>query len=674
MKHFMYILLPFFLLNVFCNESRAENDGENSEPARYYKISVEEYQQKVYASWLGQIVGNVYGLPHENKYIDEPGPETFPFGYGSNLNELKKVNGAFSDDDTDVEYIYLLQMEKYGPEPSYTQLTRAWMHHIRERVWLANRAALGLMHFGYTPPFTGMKANNPHWFQIDPQLVNEIWAVTAPGMVKYATEKSAWAARITNDDWGIEPTIHYGAMFAAAFFESDIYKLIDMGTAALPKESRFAKTVEDMKALYRKYPADWKLARQEMMEKYYQNEPLETKTIWNANLNGACGILALLYGKGDFQTTLDMAVVMGFDADNQTATMCGLIGLIQGEKGIPEDLLFPVKEWKKPFNDRYINISRYDMPDVGIGEMTSRMASMGEKIILSKGGRKISENGKDYYLINKNAGFVPPLEFPIGPEPVLLVGTPVNQLISMVGEQPAIRWEVLDGQFPEGIQFKEGRITGTPDKPGRYELRIQIQRGEQKVARRFNLVVRGENLASSATKILSNVDRVDVQARDSLWLSVSRLLYTTDIEAIRDGVTKGEGSTYYSIDGTHVPKIDYYGYQWDHVQQIASLAYHVGSLEEIAGWFTTLQVEYKDDKGVWKPVEGLVMTPPLVTGNQPFNKPHFVEYTLSFKPVETKAIRIIGDAGGGEHWYGKPAYFTSISELSVYEPLTEDNN
>jgi len=42
------------------------------------KISAEEFSDKVYASWLAQMIGNIYGLPHENKHIDVPGPETFP--------------------------------------------------------------------------------------------------------------------------------------------------------------------------------------------------------------------------------------------------------------------------------------------------------------------------------------------------------------------------------------------------------------------------------------------------------------------------------------------------------------------------------------------------------------------------------------------------------------------
>jgi len=58
------------------------------------KISVEEYQDKVYASWLGQCIGNIYGLPHENQYIDKPGPETFPYGYSDDDERLKETNGV----------------------------------------------------------------------------------------------------------------------------------------------------------------------------------------------------------------------------------------------------------------------------------------------------------------------------------------------------------------------------------------------------------------------------------------------------------------------------------------------------------------------------------------------------------------------------------------------------
>ncbi len=644
----------------------------SAQDAALKKISAEEYRDKVYGSWLAQCIGNIYGLPHENAYIDEPGPETFPYGYGKNLERLKRVNGAFSDDDTDIEYMYLLAMEKHGPEPTLAELAAMWKYHVRDRVWLANRAAVAAMIHGYTPPVTGQKEFNPHWFQIDPQLINEIWAVTAPGMVPYAAAKSGWAARIMDDSWGIEPTAYYGAMYAAAFFESDVYKLIDIGLAALPGDSRFGRTVEDMKALYRKYPDDWKAARREMSEKYYHREPLTTKTIWNANLNAAAGVLAQLYGAGDFQKTLDLSCAMGFDADNQAATLAGLLGVILGRKGLPKDLLFPVPEldWNEPFNDFYKNVTRYDMPDAGLQDMSHRMAMLGEKIILRHGGRKMTENGKEHYLINTEAVFVNPLEFPAGPTPYIEVGKPVDYRFPVFGGKPPLRWSMRSGELPAGLRFDDGKISGVASEPGVFPVAVRLASADdQEITQTVKLVVRAANLALSADKVLSNVRKTDTAWRDEMWLTVPHSLYADDVEVMRDGKRLGDGSTFYSIAGDSNPKQDFYGFEWAQPQSIGLLGYHTGAVEENGGWFTSLNVEYRDSNGAWTPVDGLLLSPPLPGGRLPFNKPHFVEYLLAFRPVTTTAIRIIGDAGGARHWRSKRTYFTSISELSVHGPL-----
>ncbi len=659
-KVFYLILLILFLITS-CGDKR-----------NLVNISVTDYEDRVYASWLGQIIGNIYGLPHENQYIEEPGPDEFPYGYqGWPLEYMEEVNGAFSDDDTDIEYMYLLAMEKHGPEPIYAQLAEAWKYHVRERVWLANRAALGAMHYGYSPPVTGMKDYNPHWFQIDSQLVNEIWAVTSPGMVNYAAKKSGWAARITDDSWGIEPTIHYGAMYAAAFFESDIHKLIDIGINALPKGSRFARTVEEMKSLYQKYPNKWKKARQEMAQKYYHDEPEDTKTIWNANLNGACAILALLYGEGDFQKTLDLSCAMGFDADNQAATMAGLLGIVLGTKGLPKDLLNPIDKWKEPFNDLYKNVSRYDMPDASLKDMAKRMAKQGEKIILQNGGEKITKNGDDYYLIDPQAEFIAPLEFPVASLPYIEIGKDVEHKFPVSGGKPPFKWHVLSGRLPEGLKFQNGKLTGKATEVGFFMIEIQVENNGNAISREFNLVVRGKNMAPYAKKILASTYHTDTARRDSMWLTVPRSLYAESIEVISDRKRLGNGSTFYSISNEPSKKVDYYGYEWDESQTIGLLGYHTGSVEENGGWFTSLNVEYRNGDGHWRSVEDLLIYPPLPKGEERFNRPHFVEYLLAFKPVETTAIRMIGDAGGVKHWYSKFTHFTSITELSVHGPLPD---
>ena len=374
------------------------------------EITRTELKDKIAGAWIGQMVGNIYGLEYENKFVDEPGEG--PFVFNKAIRKMTAVDGAFSDDDTDVEYLYLLMMEKYGVDITYAQVKEGWMYHIRDRVWLANRAALGLMHYGFTPPLTGDKRYNPHWFQIDPQLINEIWAYTAPGMPAYAAGISDWAARITSDDWAASPTVVYGAMYSEAFFEKDIPTLVKHAKAYLPKGDRFRHVIDECLALWKQYPDDWKAARKVIADELYVNEPDITKSIWNADLNGALGILALLYGGGDIEQTLLIGCALGFDCDNQTATICGLLGVINGVGSVPLDRAMPAEfpHWTKPFNDRYINVTRYDMPDASIEDIIERTVVLAEKNILARGGKVREENGEKIYTINTRARFKAPVE------------------------------------------------------------------------------------------------------------------------------------------------------------------------------------------------------------------------------------------------------------------------
>lgn len=632
-------------------------------------ISMAELEDKIAGAWIGQMIGNIYGLPHENKYVDAPGPDNFPYGYSKNLDKLKEYDGAFSDDDTDVEYLYLMQMEKYGVEPTYGELREAWMHHIRDRVWLANRATLGLMHYGYTPPFTGSKAINPHWYQIDPQLINEIWAYTAPGMVKYAAQKSDWAARITSDDWAVEPTIHYGAMYAAAFFEKDINKLIEIGLKELPANGRYAQTVRDMIALHKKYPNSWQSAWKEMAQKYYIDEPDMTKTIWNANLNGACAILAMLYGKGNFQYTLDLSCAMGFDADNQAATVSGLLGVIYGFKALPKDLYLPFESWEKPFNDRYINITRYDMPDASIQDMIKRTVQQAVKVVELNGGKLEGTGDKAKLKVNTAATFNAPLEFSIGPKPRMEEGVAIEYDFFSPNNKN-YKWTLVKGSLPAGVSFTAGSLSGTPSQAGIYPITIELSNGKEKINKDFDLLVRKKNLALKADSIIANVHEMNVNVLDSCWITFGKPMYAENVNVLNDGKVNGDGSVFYSLAAkAKLPKVDYYGYAWKKDQNISMVALHTGCLEEFGGWFTSLNVQYLDSAGNWQPVTNTKISPALPQSDIVFIQPHFVEYIITFDPVDTKAIRVIGDAMVQDHWHKYTKHvsgFTSVTELGVY--------
>ena len=657
-----YIVPWCFFAILFISCDRDQDQAQESSRSTL-RIPVQEYQDKVYASWLGQIIGNIYGLSYEFKYIAEPGPDEFPYGFGVSLARVEDANGAFSDDDTDIEYMYLLQMERHGIEPTYAQLAEAWKYHVRDKVWVANRMALTLMRAGYSPPITGNKDYNPQWFQIDPQLVNEIWAVTAPGMVDYATQKSAWAAKITNDDFGIEPTIHYAAMYAAAFVETDIHRLIDIGTHALPDGSRFARTVEHMKELHRQYPDDWHAARAQMAGTYfaasaetgYRGTFDYNEHAWapvDANLNGACAILALLYGNGDFQRTLDIASGLGFDADNQAATMSGLLGIVHGPEGIPRDLLYPLGQdkWTQPFNDFYKNVSRHELPDAALSDIARRMAAQGEKVILANGGRIVVENGVDYYEIDSLAQFTAPFE-PASAPTLLAEKGKAFSFQYFFGENPdEITYEITAGSVPPGVQLENNRLTGIPSATGKYNFEIQLRSQTEARMHDYSIRVYGENLAMGAKKILVNESMAE-----------------EDIEVIRDGDRRGV--TYYNRGDDGEPRVNYYGYEWNQRQTISTLIFNPGFPEEFGGWFTSLEVQYRNADDEWQTVEGLSIEPELDFDNTQWLKGSHIDHVLSFAPVTTNGVRIIGNAGGitpDAHTGEARRYFTAISELSVY--------
>ena len=112
---------------------------------------------------------------------------------------------------------------------------------------------------------------------------------------------------------------------------------------------------------------------------------------------------------------------------------------MEGTAGIPKSLLVPnIEGWEKPFNDFYKTLTRSELPDVAITEQISRIAAQGEKIILEQGGKKITEDGVDYYLINPDAAFIPPSEFAVIPPQHLTVGEAYSFDFYLVGNDPVL--------------------------------------------------------------------------------------------------------------------------------------------------------------------------------------------------------------------------------------------
>jgi hypothetical protein len=388
-------------------------------------ITRDDLIEKLSGFWIGQLVGNYLGFPFELVYVDEPIPVLVdryytPLNSGDlrlNRNDHRAFvpfmftafDGAYSDDDTDIEFVTLHAVEQHGLGITYPQITEAWKRHINRRIWVANRTARDLMDKGMIAPDTGAKANNPHWFQIDPQLVNEIWSAFYPGMPARAAQRAEWGARITSDDWGVHPTIAYAVMISEAFFETDPVKLVNAALAAIPADGPFYEGMVDLIRWHAEFPADWRITRQKLHDKYYRYQKGDYEapvSIFSSLINGLCGVMAVLYGEGDFMKTVGIAVSAGYDCDNQAATCGGLMGVMLGAGAIPDALTqegVPGTRWKKPFNDTYINYSRDGLPIHNrISDIVERIANIAETAILAEGGRKDEQDGQILYVIPLN--------------------------------------------------------------------------------------------------------------------------------------------------------------------------------------------------------------------------------------------------------------------------------
>jgi ADP-ribosylglycohydrolase len=391
-------------------------------PQTLKKISQDELRDKISGYWIGQCVGNYMGFPFEGTYLEEPVPVLIDRYYQFDDDTSLAINrsdlrgycpivtnwfeGAFSDDDTDIEFVTLHAVEKYGLNIDYSEITKMWKKHINRKIWCANRTARDLMSEGLIPPATGSKANNENWYTIDPQLVNEIWSMFYPGMIQKSAERAEWGAKITSDNWGTHPTIAYAVMYSAAIFEKDVNKLVDLALTYIPENSPFNEGMIDV-IDWHKQNADWRTTRKLIFDKYYRYRKGDYEapvSDVSALSNGLFGIMAILYGEGDFVKTTGIAVSAGLDCDNQAATCAGLIGVINGASAIPSGLTLGLSEkpeWEKPFNDTYINFTRDGLPACNsISDIVNRILIIAEKAIISNGGKKFTEDGKIYYFIS----------------------------------------------------------------------------------------------------------------------------------------------------------------------------------------------------------------------------------------------------------------------------------
>ena len=343
--------LPFLLvLTVVTGLPAAGADARET-------ISAYELFDRLRGMWIGQLIGNAAGRATEGQY---GGAEANPDPCVPWV--IKPVWDA--DDDTDVEYLALHTLETHGFDCNGYDISGQWLEHTTaDGIYIANRQAWHLMLDGYTPPETGSRSWNEHWYAIDAQIGTEVLGAVSPGMPSAAAELAGRFGRITNDGFAVHAAQFYAVLYAEAFFEPNVAELVSRGLAAIPQSSRTAAVVRDVLDWHRQDATDgqldWRATRRKLYE-HYQGSDASGRYYgwWESTTNLGATVLALLYGDGDFERTVQIAVLAGWDCDCNPATAGGLLGIVHGFSGLPKHLTDPTV-----CGNTYANVSRPGLPD-----------------------------------------------------------------------------------------------------------------------------------------------------------------------------------------------------------------------------------------------------------------------------------------------------------------------
>jgi hypothetical protein len=244
---------------------------------------------------------------------------------------------------------------------------------------VSTRRARDLMDDGILPPETGSARLNPEGvWSIDAQLQTELFGLMAPGLPTEARRRAVLFARITNSGLVVDVSAFYAHLYAEAFVESDLDWLLDRAVDGEPDGSDVAEIVATIRQWHQEHPDDWRTTRR-LIRDAYDVDP----RWWASRVNFAATIMALLYGDGDMQRTVDIAGLAGWDADNNMTTAAGLLGVIVGFDGLPSEF--------RNATDVYFNQDLTgDLPPFdSVTNIADRTVRLGELVMFRNGAQRV---------------------------------------------------------------------------------------------------------------------------------------------------------------------------------------------------------------------------------------------------------------------------------------------
>jgi hypothetical protein len=372
------IAIGFLLSSVLA----AGAQGEGSTAWRH--LPVREYRDKMKAGWIGQMAGVCRGAPTEFKFCDAIMPESAVPPW-----QPRMINDAFGQDDLYVEMTFLRSMEQYGLDVSIRQAGVDFANSGYP-LWCANDAGRKNLRKGIAPPDSSHPEFNRCPNDIDYQIEADFSGLIAPGMPGVAVALGEKFGRLMNYGDGMYAGQFMGAMYAEAFFETNIVKVVQAGLQAIPAGSQYAGMVRDMLKWSAEVP-EWEKCWQLCQEKYRKNPEFQKASNGgiDCKINGAYVLMGLLYGKGDPDPTIVIACRCGQDSDCNPSSAAGVLFATLGFSKLSDVFAKELNE-TRPFSH-----TAYNVP--GLLDICEKLA---RQALVKEGGRiEKDANGEEVFVI-----------------------------------------------------------------------------------------------------------------------------------------------------------------------------------------------------------------------------------------------------------------------------------
>ena len=322
----------------------------------------DNYTEKVYSGVLGKIIGVYLGRPFEGwsheRIVNELGSIEYY------VHDRLGVPLVVADDDISGTFTFLRGLDDFDTHGGITsdQIGKTWLNYIIEGktiLWWGgigqsteHTAFLNLKQ-GIAAPQSGSITQNGLTVaeQIGAQIFIDGWGMVCPGDTFRAAELARTAARVSHDGEAVHAAVVVAVMVSGAFIENSVYKLIELALTHIPLDCLIARLIRDIQSWYSKDYIDgdrdsWKSTLARIQSNYgYDKFPGNCHVV----PNHALIILALLFGNGDFDLSMEIVNTSGWDTDCNSGNVGAILGVLNGL-----DCFSGKKDWRGPVADQIL--------------------------------------------------------------------------------------------------------------------------------------------------------------------------------------------------------------------------------------------------------------------------------------------------------------------------------